>query len=95
MVKTVFFRREDRERKLRLDACALCQNADFGPDASFCKKCGAPLYNFCLNEKCGAAYKDPEANFCELCGRELSVKIFREREGADFWKKTGRINEFP
>lgn len=49
--------------------CPICMNEEFSPDAKFCRVCGHPLYNVCLEErkllKC-------DAHYCPDCGSETS-----------------------
>lgn len=48
--------------------CTHCGNTDFSENASYCKKCGTPIYNTCTGQ-CG----EPNANdaaFCEWCGAQ-------------------------
>lgn len=61
----------------RVKKCPRCFNEGFSEEASYCKICGLPLYNFCEgtgnadenNALIGKVHLNvPEARYCEICG---------------------------
>ena len=59
----------------KVSKCIRCGNSEFSEGASFCKKCGAPLTNYCIDNHCDAI-NVPDAVYCERCG---SRTVFAER----------------
>lgn len=82
---------------MRITACPVCGNKHFSDRALFCKMCGTPLYNDCVNEheydrECGA-HNDGDARYCERCGSET---VFFSRGVLSSWeelqKEFGSVN---
>lgn len=62
------------EQDQRFKRCIVCDNDDFSAEASFCKKCGTSLLNFCLeNDTTCGIVNSPDAFYCETCGSETSL----------------------
>lgn len=55
----------------QLKACATCNNEDIDDDADFCKICGSPVFNKCIDPNCSQP-AEGNARYCKFCGQETS-----------------------
>lgn len=61
----------DGQKVQRVKFCPKCLSHDVNNDAAFCKICGSPLYNVCVN--CGKSLGANEC-FCPECGVESAFR---------------------
>lgn len=72
------------KKTLKVKKFPRCGNDVFSENAEYCKICGLPLKNKCVEyDSFGTAYANghtntPNARFCEICGQPTSYSIIYE-----------------